>query len=379
MKTPGIYVSGLGAVIPGIMDARDAVELGLYDPEDYEWFGWTGAAVAGDTPAPDLAVRAARQAVQRSGHSGADIDVHLHAYSWAQGPIGWSPHHYILRHITDRDVPSLLFWQACSGVVGSLEVAASYLMAVQERRVAVVTGADNVGVPNFNRWAFGLQNGVIGDGASAVVLSKNGGFARLLSIRSGSTSDLEHLYRGNEPVFPPSHDNSRQVDFRERMASFGDDTDTSVEKVISRQGELRAELALSALAEAGLGPGDVSRVTHVFTGQESYLKVILDPMGLRPEQGLLEFGRQFGHMTVNDQIVGLEHLVVTRQVGPGDNVLMVAHGGGTSITCAVVRILHQPDWADGRATTPPPVAPSTPAPHVNRVRLTPPHSRGGAR
>lgn len=53
---------------------------------------------------------------------------------------------------------------------------------------------------------------------------------------------------------------------------------------------------------------------------------ILDPMGLRADQGLLEFGRGLGHMTV----------------GTGDHVLIIAHGGGLSITCAIVRIEHLP-------------------------------------
>lgn len=54
-------------------------------------------------------------------------------------------------------------------------------------------------------------------------------------------------------------------------------------------------------------------------------------------------------MTVNDQIVGLTHLVETGQVGPGDHVLIVAHGGGVSITCAVVRIDERPSWAAAAA------------------------------
>lgn len=91
-------------------------------------------------------------------------------------------------------------------------------------------------------------------------------------------------------------------------------------------------------------------MAHIFTGREGYLKGILDPMGLRTEQGLLEFGRGLGHMTVNDQIVGLNHLVETREVGAGDHVLIVAHGGGVSITCAVVRIEHLPTWAVGHAS-----------------------------
>ncbi|UGY91629.1 ketoacyl-ACP synthase III family protein [Streptomyces gobiensis] len=372
MKTPGIHIDGLGVYLPEIMSAEEAVDRGLYSQDDYEWFGWTGAAVAGDISAPDMAVHAAREAIRRSDRPD-DIDLHVHAHSWPQGPLGWSPHAYVLKHATNRDVPSFLIWQACSGLVGGVELAASYLLASPERSGALLTGGDNSGRPDFNRWEFGLQNGVIGDGASAVVLSKRGGFARLMSINSGSTAELEQLYRGNEPIYSPTNAGGQRVDFRERLGAFEDDLDDTVAQVVSRQGELRAELALRSMAEAGIGPDDVTRVAHVFTGLESYLKTILDPMGVSADKGLLEYGRQFGHLTVNDQIIGLHHLVETGAVGPGDHVLVVAHGGGTSITCAVVRIDECPDWAQNPASdssdVPAPAAVSAAVSGVRTVRL----------
>lgn len=370
MKTPGIHIAGLGTYVPEIMSAEDAVEQGLYSQEDYEWFGWTGAAVAGDVSAPDMAVHAAREAVGRAGDLGVELDLHIHAHSWPQGPLGWSPHQYVLRHITKRDIPSFLIWQACSGLIGGMEMAASYLLAQPERTGALLTGADNSGRPDFNRWEFGLQNGVIGDGGSAVVLSKRGGFARLLSINSGSTPELEELYRGKEPIYSPDKAGGDRVDFRERLSAFGDDLGDTVAEVVSRQGELRTELALRSMAEAGITPEQVTRVAHVFTGLESYLKVILDPMGVSSDKGLLEYGRPFGHLTVNDQIIGLDHLVSTGQVGPGDHVLIVAHGGGTSIACAVVAIDAYPSWAARPGT--PRSAEATPPdrPKPSSVRLS---------
>jgi 3-oxoacyl-[acyl-carrier-protein] synthase III len=345
VKAPGTYLAGLGVYLPGIMSARDAVEQGLYDPDDYEWFGWTGAAVAGNMPAPDMAIRAGQQAMERSGHHPSDIDVHVHACGNEQGPEGWSAQHYILRHVMECEVPSYRVWQSCNGGMGALELAASYLLASADRTAALVTGADNVGTPNFNRWSFGLQNGIVGDAASAVLLSRRGGFARLLAIRSASIPDVEEHYRGSEPLFPPSLSVGRPVNIRERLSAFGRDSGEVLASVVTRQGELRTEVALRTLAEAGIDAADVTRVAHIFTGHERYLKPIVDPLGISPDRGLLEFGRTVGHLTVNDQFVGLHHLVETGQVGPGDHVLMLSTGGGVSMTCAVVRIEHRPDWA----------------------------------
>ncbi|MFE7750953.1 ketoacyl-ACP synthase III family protein [Streptomyces sp. NPDC057428] len=346
MKTPDLYIAGLGVYVPDILDAGKAVESGLYDADDHEHQGWTGAAVAGDMPAPDMAVRAARQASERAGLHPHDLALHIHACLHKQGPGAWSAQHYILRHLTDRDIPAYQVSQGCNGLLGSIELAACYLQAVPERKAALVTGSDNLGSPHFNRWA-SLENGLLADAGSAVLLTKQPGFARLLSISSGSTAEVEEQFREEE--FPPANVGATAPATTHAGVRPEADRilDESVAEAVGRQGELRTELALRSIAEADLDVDDITRVAHIFTGRKSYLKGILDPLGLSPEQGLFDFGRRVGHMTVNDQIVGLNHLVETGQVGPGDHVLMVAHGAGVSISCAVVRIDHVPAWAKG--------------------------------
>jgi len=350
MKPDGVFLAGTGAWVPEVMPAKEAVRRGLYDAERCEWYGWTGAAVAGDTPAPDMAVRAGRQAISRSGVRPGDIGLHLHACGHEQGPEGWSAQHYILRGIAhptavgDR-VTSIRLWQSCNGLLAAMELAAAYLNA-SPMPSALITGADNLGTPNINRWAIGLQNGIVGDGASAVVLSRNGGFARLLSINSASLPDIEHLYRGNEPLFPPSLTIGRHLNIKERMDALQGESMDLLEEVVSLQSELRTSVALKTLAEANISAADVARVAHVFTGQESYLRSILDPIGISIDRGLLEFGRAIGHLTVNDQVVGLNYLLETHQVSAGDYVLLIAHGGGTSLTCAAIRVETCPAWQE---------------------------------
>jgi 3-oxoacyl-[acyl-carrier-protein] synthase-3 len=111
---------------------------------------------------------------------------------------------------------------------------------------------------------------------------------------------------------------------------------------MSRLAEVRTAVAKQVLAEADLAPADIARATHVFAGHESYLRHVLEPIGIPADRGLLDFGRHRGHLGVNDHVAGLHHLVDTGQVGPGDRVLMVSNGAGTGITCAVVEIVADP-------------------------------------
>jgi acyl carrier protein len=54
--------------------------------------------------------------------------------------------------------------------------------------------------------------------------------------------------------------------------------------------------------------------------------------------GVLDYGRDLGHLSVSDHPAALTHLIVTGQIGVGDRVLMVNNGAGMSLTVAVIRI-----------------------------------------
>lgn len=344
MRTSEIWINSVGVRVPPPMSAQEAADRGWYNAESREWYGWLGAAVAGDVPAPDLAVAAARQALDRWDGRLRDVVLHLHAGGFQQGPEGWPSQHYVLRSLGSSTAPSVRVWQNCNGMLAALELAAGYLAALPPSAAALVTGADNLGVPGFNRWALGLQYGVLGDAGSALVLSRRPGFARLLAVGSASLPEAEHVTRGTDPIFPPA----REVDAAAGLARRVSENSGEASDLAAQLAALRTETALRTLAEANVVPSDVTRVAHTFTGHERYLKTILAPLGLQTDQGLLDFGRQVGHLTVNDQAVGLEHLVAAGHVGPGDHVLLQGFTAGVTTASAVVRIERTPAWGGPR-------------------------------
>jgi 3-oxoacyl-[acyl-carrier-protein] synthase-3 len=76
---------------------------------------------------------------------------------------------------------------------------------------------------------------------------------------------------------------------------------------------------------------------------------VVGPLGIEPAKGMLEFGRHLGHMTTSDHFAALHHLVESRQVGPGEHVLMVGNSVGVSLFAAVIEITSLPSWATGSA------------------------------
>ncbi|MFJ1561993.1 hypothetical protein [Streptomyces mirabilis] len=66
--------------------------------------------------------------------------------------------------------------------------------------------------------------------------------------------------------------------------------------------EARTSLAGRTLEEAGVPPGKVTRATHVVSGGERYLQAVLQPIGIDPCLGMLDFGRDVGHLGVSDHV-----------------------------------------------------------------------------
>jgi 3-oxoacyl-[acyl-carrier-protein] synthase III len=349
MRITDVFIAGLGSCLPESFPAARAVELGLYSQEEYDSSGWTGAAVAGDLPAPDMAVRAASQALARSGHSQSEVGLLLHASFLHQGPDGWSAHHYIQRHTIGHCVPAFEIRQTCSGMLGAVELACCYLTASDRHPAALVTGADNFGTSLVDRWQYSAgvtasRRTILGDAGSAILLSRRAGFARLRAIASASLPDLEEMYRGDLPLFPPTCTTGEPMRLGERMAEFERGNPAAFADAKKQLQEARTDLARQVLDEAGVSPSDITRATHVFGGKEEYVRSVLAPLGIDASRGVLEFGRRLGHLSVNDQIVGLTHLVETAAVGPGDHVLMLSVGGGMALSCAVVEIIERVGW-----------------------------------
>ena len=350
MGTADLYISGVGAYVPGTVTVEHAVKAGWYPAEQAELHQLGGAAVAGDIPAPELALRAARSAMVRSGRFAAELDLLLYASTWQQGPEGWPPHAYLQRHLDGDHILATQLRQGCNGIFAALELAVGYLRAEPGRRAALLVAADNYGTPLADRWRMG-QSYIAGDAGSALVLDTEPGFARLLSVCSASVSAAEEMHRAAEPLFPPGITQGRALDFaahteRYRQRAVRDGTGTGVLVTVHQR---LAEVIDRSLAEAGIAMEDVTRVAVMNHSRDITEQVCEAALGLPLSRSTWEFGRTIGHCGASDQILSLEHLVVTRELGPGDHLLMLGQGPGVVLSGAVVEICYSPLWAQDPA------------------------------
>ncbi|MFJ7997195.1 ketoacyl-ACP synthase III family protein [Streptomyces sp. NPDC096310] len=344
MKVENVYLAGVGTYIPALMPLEQAVESGAFGADEYKDSGMESVSVEDTLSAPDMAVRAAETAIRRSGHSPDDFAALLHSNTFLQGPDGWSPAHYILLHTLDRPITATVIQQGCNGVLTSLEMAAHRLIAAPEKDAVLLTAADNFNTPLVDRFHSSALF-LLADGASSLVVSRRGGFAKVLAIRSVSDPKLEWRHRTDDSLLPPREPVGRLLDFETRVKYWQRKWADGAKPPGGNFIDLLSVVAERTLAEAGLSLDDVARVTHVGFNEDPLHALYFEPLGIDAARGTWEQSRRIGHAGMSDVVIGLEHLWLTGQVVPGDKVLMVGTTPGMEVGCAVVEITQGPDEA----------------------------------
>ncbi|GAA3566948.1 ketoacyl-ACP synthase III family protein [Nonomuraea rosea] len=345
MRTTDVFIRGLGVYLPDSVSIDWAVAQGLFPADQVGVQGWTGAAIAGDVPAPEMGLQAAQHALKRGGWQADDVDLLLYANSWHQGPDGWQPQYHLQRHLLGGRPLSVQLQHGCNGMFSAFELGASYLLADEQRRAALLVSSDNWGTPMINRWHPG-PGLMMGDAACAVLLTREPGFARLLSVCSITVPEAEEVHRAGEPMFPPGVTVGRAMDLHARSQRFR-------EQIMAGQGDPAALLKVQqtmllsveqSLAEAGITAADVTRVAFMNMSQEAINDRGTAALGLRPEQTTWDFGRTVGHMGASDQVMSFEHLVDSGRLGAGDHMLLVGVGPGINLSAAVIEVVDTPPW-----------------------------------
>ncbi len=338
MLWKSVYVAGTGADFPRKKPVEEAIDEGLYDPKEAATSQQLSVTVAdADNRAADFAVRAARQALQRSGYEPADIGMIGHAIVLDAGIPVWNSASYVQRGIgaSRCDVVTELR-SACAGGVVGLILASSYLETQQDHAAALVTTADCWPPDAIDRWRT-VSGAVFGDGGTALLLSRDGGFARVVSTSTATDPELEALGRGNQSFgfrgqYPIDLDR-RAREFMTTMpsATVWQRRDTAVRTAVD-----------AATSEAGVKLSDIDFVVYSFTGRRVLNRECLKPLGLSIDRTLWNFGRTIGHLGAGDTLAGLNHLVESGRLHPGTRTLLIGLGSGMIWSVAVIETLAEP-------------------------------------
>ncbi|GAB3659213.1 ketoacyl-ACP synthase III family protein [Streptomyces sparsus] len=343
MKVENVHIDSVGVALHEWASAEAAVADGRVEQEVLDANGLTGTHVSGDVPAVDLAVSAARTALERSKIEPDEIAGHIHSAVHYQGPEGAYPPGYILRELGLEGLSALYLQQGCNGMLGTLEVAIGQMTGVAEAEAVLLTTGENFTSPDIDRWTGYGQSYFLGDGGAAVLLSSEGGFAEVRSLHAGVLPALEKWHRGDGPLILRGGAGS-MADMAERAENFTK-TEMSLSETLERLSVFDLAVIHQALVDAELNASDLAKVVPINMDGRMIEYSVMMPLGLPMERSAWDFGKSVGHVGGADVFITLEHLVRTREVGPGDHVLLISQGPGWLCTACVVTLTDVPAWA----------------------------------
>lgn len=339
MKTKELYIKALGTYLPENMtDIKEARKIGqaaeseenLFDDDEY-----VSISIAGDTPAVDMAVRSARDALNVAEEP---AQILFHAPMVQQGPEGSSSAGYILRELGLSNVGGFDIVQGGNGALGALEIAAGWLAASPDARNALVTTALNAGSAEFDRWHSAGPSIVLADGAAAMVLGKGGGIARVEAVNSLMFPEFEGVHRGALPLFEKDLGVRRQVNLSVRVKEFVLTHGFGPMDLLTEITSMKTEVVQRSLKDAQLQAGDIARVIHPHVGPAMIDLSVMRPLGLPLSKATWDYGRTVGHVGSCDYLLSLDYLLNTGQLSVGDHVLLVGSAPGYNMASAILTI-----------------------------------------
>jgi 3-oxoacyl-[acyl-carrier-protein] synthase-3 len=320
-------IVGIGAYAPQRVLTNSELEK-LIDTTD-EWIvqrtGIRERHIVDEHEGPaDLALRAARQALDRAGVGPEEID--LIVVGTTAGDMLFPTTANLLQHrLGCRNAGSMDVYAACSGSVYSLSVGAQYIQTGKYETVLCVGAECLSRITDFTDRGTCI---LLADAAGAAVLRPAEGDAGIID------TDLYSDGRYGELLMLPAG-GSRYPATRETVDKglhFAKMKGNEVFKVAVR---MFGDCAQRILERNGFKPTDID----LFVPHQANLRIIeaaVKRLGLPMERVIVNVER-YGNTGAASVYVALEEAWATKRLRPGDLVLLAAFGGGFTWGAALLR------------------------------------------
>jgi 3-oxoacyl-[acyl-carrier-protein] synthase-3 len=340
MLTTGIYIDGAAAWLPEPMTLDEAERRQLCDRVLARSTGMRSVCVSERESAPEMAVLAGRAALGQARCEPSDVCLALHASVYYQGHDMWAPASYIQRLALANRCPAMEVRQMSNGGMAAVELAAAYLAASPGRTAALLTTADRFCLPGFDRWRSDPGT-VCGDAGTALVLSRNPGFARLRSLVTVSDPGLERAGRGDDPFGLAPLSIRAPMDLTQGSTSLV--RELTVQGMVKRIEDGQREAFERAADDADVKFAEIDWYVLPNMGRSRMRAHFFTPFGIAPERTTWDWGTRVGHLGAGDQFAGFAHLVESGRLAPGQTCLIAGTGAGFTWTAAVVEMISRAD------------------------------------
>jgi 3-oxoacyl-[acyl-carrier-protein] synthase III len=329
-QSPGhsVIISGTGSYAPPKVLTNDDLSK-VVDTSD-EWIrtrtGIRERRIAGENETTsDLATHAAREAINNAGLNVDDIGLIVVATVTPDMPFP-NTACFVQQKLGLGKVPAFDIEAACSGFIYAMDVARG-LMMVNGVRHALVIGAEKLS--SITNWEDRTTCVLFGDGAGAVVLSKVeeadvGILHSLLGADGRETGIL--CVPGGGSASPYT------VETIERSLHKIQMQGNQVFKIAVR---VMCQSALDIIERAGLTSADIDLVVPHQANNR-----IIEALSQRLDIGIDRFKinlDRYGNTSAASIPIALDEAFRNGRIRSGDNILMVAFGGGLTWAACLIR------------------------------------------
>ncbi|MGC9453060.1 MAG: beta-ketoacyl-ACP synthase III [Oceanipulchritudo sp.] len=328
LKGNSVIISGTGSYAPPKILTNDDLSR-IVETSD-EWIrsrtGIRERRIADDTETTsDMATEAAREAMRNAGVSAGDIGLIVVGTVTPDMPFP-NTACFIQKKLGLGKIPAFDIEAACSGFIYALDIARS-LMLVKGIRHALVLGAEKLS--SITNWEDRTTCVLFGDGAGAAVLSldegKEVGILNVMLGADGSETDILCVPGGGS-ASPATVESIERSLHKIQMQG---------NQVFKHAVRVMCQSALEVIEGAGLRPEDVDIVvphqanTRIIEALSQRLNIGMDRFKINLDR--------YGNTSAASIPIALDEAFRNGRIHSGDNVLMVAFGGGLTWAGALIR------------------------------------------
>ncbi len=328
----GVTLRGTGSYLPARVVTNDEFTDVLNLDTSDEWIrtrtGIRERRYAGQSEtSASLGAAAARLAIESAGLAPEDIDLIICA-TVTPDLMCPATANLIQAALGCRAIPAFDVTAACSGFLYALSVGTQFVRT-GEAKHALVIGADVM----TRIIDFTDRNSCIifGDGAGAVILDstpiRNAGIRTIRLYSDGSRQEVIQVPSRVTPNPPPGPPQLQRLD---HMRLSGREV---FRFAVTRMVEL-IEQATADVLELGLSGIDVLIPHQV---NQRIIDTALESSGFPPEKVVVNLDR-YGNTSAASVPIALDEALRTGRCKPGDNVLLVAFGGGLTWSSALLTL-----------------------------------------
>lgn len=315
-----VIINGVGAYAPAKVLTND--DLATMVETSDEWIrertGIRQRFIAAEEElTSDMAAKAAKAALENAGLAATDIELIIVGTVTPDMPFP-NTACLVQKKLGMRKVPAFDLEAACSGFIYTMDVAAA-MMRAHGYKHALVIGAEKMS--RILNWEDRTTCVLFGDGAGAIILSLDPrphlGLIHSLLGADGTASDLLRV--------SPPEDDATAIPYIHMQGR----------EIFKSAVRVMCQSALELIEESGLDAQDIDLIIP-HQANNRIIEALSQRLGVGMERFVINLDR-YGNTSAASIPIALAEAHSAGQIKSGDNILMVAFGGGLTWASALIK------------------------------------------